>query len=155
MKNTIIPFCLILLCSPVFSQWIKLNSGTANSLTDLYFVDGQMGFACGSFGTVVKTLNGGNNWQQLATNTPESFHTIYAVSPDTAFVSRTGLLKTVNGLDFLDTGNLGNFAVRDIHFFDANHGLILGPAGIQETQDGGLTWNTVYSGNLSDRLHAK
>ena len=53
---------LILYAIPsTFAQWVPQNSGTTQGLNGVDF-DAQTGYACGEFGTILKTTDGGSNW---------------------------------------------------------------------------------------------
>jgi photosystem II stability/assembly factor-like uncharacterized protein len=39
--------------------WTQQNSGTPNSLFDVFFLDLNLGYAVGRYGTIIKTMNGG------------------------------------------------------------------------------------------------
>ena len=43
------------------AQWTQLNSGTGNSLEELFFPASDTGYVVGEHGTVLKTVNG-NSW---------------------------------------------------------------------------------------------
>ena len=43
--------------------WTDQNSGTANRLTDVCFVDPEKGWIVGSNGTLLRTLNSGDTWE--------------------------------------------------------------------------------------------
>jgi photosystem II stability/assembly factor-like uncharacterized protein len=47
------------------AQWVQQTSPTKNNLTDIAFFDARLGYATGTNGTVLKTLNGGRTWQTV------------------------------------------------------------------------------------------
>ena len=51
------------------AQWIPRNSGTTNSLTDVYFINGSIGWVVGTFGTILKTGDGGTTWNPQISGT--------------------------------------------------------------------------------------
>src|SRR5690606_8268963 len=46
-------------------SWIEKNSGTNNKLNAVYFIDADTGYAFGDNSTIIKTTNGGDNWEKL------------------------------------------------------------------------------------------
>ena len=46
-------------------QWQKIDSGTEATLTAVFFLDRDHGWAVGHDAIVLKTSNGGNSWQQV------------------------------------------------------------------------------------------
>ena len=43
--------------------WVSLNSGTTKTLRSVYFVNTDTGWVVGDSGTILKTTDGGLNWQ--------------------------------------------------------------------------------------------
>jgi photosystem II stability/assembly factor-like uncharacterized protein len=89
--------------------WQMQISGSAASLRGIFSVDGNVAWASGSQGTVLRTLDGGQHW--LACATPDGakdgstldFRGVQAWDADTAIVMASGpgdksrLYKTTNG----------------------------------------------------------
>lgn len=48
--------------NPAISTWQTQNSGSANHLNTVYFLDDTIGWAVGSQETILKTVNGGDDW---------------------------------------------------------------------------------------------
>lgn len=58
--------------------WDSLLSGTVNDLKEIFFLDNNIAFAVGMFGTIIKTSNGGGtgfpiNVKNISTSIPEVF----------------------------------------------------------------------------------
>lgn len=134
------------------------TSGTTENLLGVYFINENTGWACGEWGTLLKTTNGGNTWNTLPD--PEGgkswVHSVY-FSPDglTGWVSTTGggIFKSTNGGASWIEQNASNNSSNDMNeivFVDANTGWACGNSGeMRYTNDGGTTWtnqttNTVY-----------
>jgi len=70
------------ICS-VFSQWTWQNPlPQGNSLTSVYFTDSMTGYCAGTFGTLLKSTDGGNTWIVLKTNTTENLCGIRFINSD-------------------------------------------------------------------------
>src|SRR6185436_5571358 len=57
---------LLLLAAPVFAQtgtWARQRAGTMAWLHSVYFLDQNRGWAIGSKGTLLQTIDGGNTWK--------------------------------------------------------------------------------------------
>lgn len=48
--------------------WHSLETNTRQNINAVAFLDDSLGFACGDSGTVIKTTNGGNSWQNINVN---------------------------------------------------------------------------------------
>lgn len=127
--------------------WEKISYSGNNNFTDIEFVNNNFGVICGSYGTLLKTENGGSNWQTINTGTSHSFFKVSVISENEFYISRAGLYKTINkGYSFTELGNFSNYigTIFDLHFFDANNGLIYKNGLIIKTDDSGVYWDTVY-----------
>jgi len=129
--------------------------------TDLAFIDETIGYAISNFGAIIKTIDGGYNWEQLLS--PASFflnkiqftdnQTGYIIGSDT---SGGYLLKTVNAGQTWQLINLqtpDNSRPTGLFFFNNTTGFISGENLFRKTTDGGQTWSDVLgsvSGNIND-----
>jgi len=96
------------------------------NVTSLYFTDSKNGWAVGKNATLLKTTDGGLEWNKVES------------------------IEKLIGLP-IESSNY-NFGFRDIHFTDAEHGWLIGNfygrarsniGGIFTTSDGGATWKRV------------
>lgn len=96
------------------------------NVTNLYFTDAKTGWAVGKNATLLKTTDGGLEWNKVES------------------------LEKLIGLP-IDSSSY-NFGFRDIHFTDAENGWLIGNfygrarsniGGIFMTSDGGATWKRV------------
>ncbi|MHC4429936.1 MAG: WD40/YVTN/BNR-like repeat-containing protein, partial [Planctomycetota bacterium] len=100
---------------------------------------GQTGYIAGNGGTILKTTDGGANWNHF----PVDATTGYAVG------NMGVILKTTDGganWNSQDSG--GTISLRDVCFpVDATTGYVTGSVGtILKTTDGGSNWNVQTSG---------
>jgi len=96
------------------------------SVTNLYFTDAKTGWAVGKNSTLLKTTDGGLEWNKV-----ESLEKLIGQPIDSSSY---------------------NFGFSDIHFTDAEHGWLIGNfygrarsniGGVFTTSDGGATWKRV------------
>lgn len=100
------------------TTWTDMATGTANNLTDIYFVNTDTGFVVGGVNTFLKTENGGDTWTTIPTAsniTKVKFHDInYGVG-----ISYDSVYTTTNGGNTWSTSyirmdnNLTDFAILD------------------------------------------
>src|SRR5262245_44504028 len=127
-------------------------------LYDVSFTDREHGFACGEFGTLLATTDGGATWWQRRTPTEKTLFGVHFVSPERGWVvGIDGLvLRTDDGgrtwevqhgkpeaagvedISFLDQlKNPGMYAVQ----VEGNYGVVVGDVGmVLVSSDGGRTW---------------
>ena len=149
----IIFLCLLFYLPAIsFAQtqpWLKLSSPVNTTLRKLSFVDSLTGWAAGEAGTIIRTTNGGRNWE-VQNSTIQTFildifflnrNLGWALSIKDNFPFNSILLKTTNGgnswtaEDFPDSSKL----LRTIFFLDSLNGFV-GGSYIGYTSDGGNNW---------------
>jgi photosystem II stability/assembly factor-like uncharacterized protein len=161
MKKFII-FLLALINTYSLSQWQWLNPlPQGNKLNGSFALNDQLVFACGDHGTVIKTSDGGDNWELL--NTPVSTHllTIYFIDQYTGFAAggntnTSSIIKTTNGgASWVITDN-SQFVTRSITFINNMTGFAAGgylnQAKILKTTNGGNNWFALNHGVIRE-LH--
>ena len=129
------------------SNWEILNNDAYKSLTDIEFYNNKFGVISGSFGTLLKTENGGENWEELNVGLNHSFLRTFILNENEFFTSRLGIYKTNDkGKTFNELGDLSNYSgsIYAIHFFDSDNGVIYKNGVILKTTDGGKVWNVTY-----------
>jgi len=142
--------------NPALPRWEEQKSGTAARLRGVSAVDENVVWASGSNGTVVKTIDGGLNWQLsvVAGAAGLDFRDVHAVNANTAYVLSIGegensrIYKTSDGgktwsLQFTNHEPKGFF--DGFAFWDASNGIafsdpVNGRFLIIRTADGGVTW---------------
>jgi len=136
---TIITFSIV---SLGFSQWEVQESGVANSLNDVCFVDSLYGWAVGDSGTIIATTDGGNTWtRQVNPVDTLRFLKVEFVNRLVGFAGGNGIirdpyawiynpvfLKTIDGGDNwieIDLGLDPEYLFEDMEFIDSNTGWVL------------------------------
>ena len=150
LKSNLIPYI------GAFDSYIQ-NSPTTNNLYSVYFTSYSTGIAVGDNGTVIRTTNGGNQWNIISNITPNRLYSVHFPSTNIGYaVGNDGIvIKTT------DNGQSWNIktqpivdTLRCVWFVDDNIGFVISRNGaILKTTDGGNNWQTKPSG-ISENLNA-
>lgn len=153
---------LSLLAATAHAQFTLQKSNTTASLRGVESVDGRVAWASGTTGTVLRTVDGGANWQPCAV--PQGaekldFRAVQAFDAQTALVMSVGtgdssrLYRTADAcktwkLVYTNPDAPGGF-FDALYFTDPNDGWLLGdPVNgsffLAVTHDGGLSWMRVH-----------
>src|ERR1700733_8129491 len=149
--------------------WLVEDSGTTASLRGIDSVDGQVAWASGSEGTVLKTTDGGVHWAKCAVPDAATdgatldFRGVQAWDDDTAIVMSIGLGEKSRLYKTTDGYKSWNLLLKNTDpngFYDSfwlnaiyGKGMLLGdPVGdrfsVFNTEDGGVTWKQDTSASL-------
>ncbi len=163
---------LICLCSSALSaqSWQKCTlpsgfnvAGTSPTYLDVFFQPSnpQNGWVCGYGGRVLRTTDGGNNWQGALVpfNGRSGGHleSVHFPTSQVGYCSGPcGVFKSVNGgASWVDlTQNLPDSTIIwGLYFLNADHGVMVGGGcssfqGFYLTTNGGATWSR-YSLNVA------
>ncbi len=81
---------ILLICLCFFqtakAEWTKQNSNTLAWLHDVYFTSEKTGWIVGSGGTLLKTVDGGNNWRPEKKPTEDNFKQIHFSDEKTGWI---------------------------------------------------------------------
>lgn len=153
------------LCSSVNADglWIELNTGSSASLRGLAAVDGDTAWACGSAGTVIRTVDGGKSWTKFALpglNDKTEIRSIHASSASNAIVAVAGqpasIFRTLDGgvtWAVVHNEKSENAFFDGLQFWNAKAGVAFsdpvdGALLVVLSKDGGATWNAVDKSRL-------
>ena len=136
------------------AEWIWQNPlPQGNTLQDFFFIDTNNGFAVGASGTILRTTDGGNNWDILASGTN---YDLYGVSftdanTGTAVGNFGAILRTTDaGNNWIIQREGTSDVLYGVSFTDANNGTAVGSGGlILRTTDGGASWINQTSGTTN------
>lgn len=102
MNVPIITILLSILAN-VQQGWIIQSSGTSNSLYGINFINESTGWAVGDNGTILRTINEGENWSSQTSSVFARLNYVFFINENTGWVAggvTTGnavILKTTNG----------------------------------------------------------
>jgi photosystem II stability/assembly factor-like uncharacterized protein len=119
-------------------------------LLRMFFVNKQVGWACGELGAIQTTSDGGATWRMLLTGSLRIFYDVTAVDEKQVWVAGAAgiVLHTVDGGQNWHEQLSGvTQALRAIRFVDAKLGWAAGANGaILSTTNGGNRWQKQDSG---------
>ncbi len=171
MKRILVILALLGASVSYAQTWTTLSSGTSELLRSVHFVTEDTGFVVGSGGVIIKTTDGGNNWQDMNTNYPGyMFWDVQFLTTDLGFVVGEGdsgmnpsgpgiILKTTDGgANWTSIYSNNSHPVRDLFVLDANTIYAAGGAenmsgalsALLKSTDGGNTWTELtnyFTGN--------
>jgi photosystem II stability/assembly factor-like uncharacterized protein len=129
----------------VSAQWYPQNTGTNATLKSVFFIDENTGWVCG-FGVVLKTTNGGANWNSYALSS-SYFNSITFTGGGTGWICGDNgkLYKTTDmgtSWNLISTGTTKNLV--NIRFADPSTGIIAGcMRTVLKTTDYGQNWTSL------------
>ncbi len=156
MKTALTLLVLVLLTSASVAQWSEQTSGVTTTLYSVSVIDNNNVWICGAGGKVLRTTNGGINWQLTTSpNAALDLYNIWGIDATTAVVtgssSTTYVYKTENGganwtQVFSQTGGFIN-AINGLSLVNPNSIFMTGdPVGnrwsLWNSTDGGSTWDS-------------
>ncbi|MFZ5553171.1 MAG: DUF6443 domain-containing protein [Bacteroidota bacterium] len=110
--------------------WTRMNDIVASDLKKIQMVNASIGFAVGNNGTVLKTTNGGSDWDMLNTyqyNVIEHLNDLHFINATTGVIvgEKSRILKTTDGGNTFTTYLLpfssGSFTTADQHIQSITH----------------------------------
>ncbi len=157
IRLSIIISFLTLFISPTFSQseWIRVDSPTSKRIWRIHCLDSLNCWAAGDSGLILRTIDGGSNWEIQNTTIYNNILDISFLNHELGWAvaikfdepSGSYFLKTTNGGTtwssmLFDSLNVYFFTVK---FLDSLNGFLAGaPSYIfYRTGDGGMSWNIV------------
>ena len=125
-------------------------------LTDVFFLDANLGWAVGAQGVILRTTNGGKEWREIS-HTPDQVADSLSLQQKLQNI-RTGARTHSTGIanqTFEAQQQPVRCRFETICFIDAKHGWVAGGydvpyvdrsrAVVLRTDDGGQTWETIQS----------
>jgi len=150
------------------TTWTQQTNPTINDLHDVFFIDQNKGWAVGLDSTILRTIDGGLNWERGLTNGANNymFNSVYFIDDMHGWV--VGIYNSIfltsdGGKNWqqIESGISGSW--NDVYFIDQNNGWVVGAGGIViRTVDGGhslfrqhtcVSTNSLYSVFFSDTLN--
>ena len=125
----------------------KTNENFIGLLNSVFFIDSDIGWACGD-GILLKTTDAGETWSQFPWNF-SYFSDVFFTSKDNGWLATfSGIYKTTNGGNLWQIKSQGDY--YQIKFVNTNLGWATGyypntdNYSLVKTTDNGNTWNEKY-----------
>lgn len=163
-------FLLLVSLTAPAQSWTRLNVPTTASFRGLSIISDSVVWASGTDGTVIRTVDGGNNWSVIKVRGAQQldFRGIQAFDANTAVVISSGpaekgqahIYRTSDGgkswAHVYEQKTAGIF-FDAVAFWDSRHGIVLsdpveGHFVLFTTDDGGSTWNQIPAAALPPAL---
>ena len=137
----------ITLTTDAGDNWIETSGPDRQIMNDIYFLDRNIGFAVGTDGTLLRTTNGGSQWEDISFGETRSFLSIFGLAPNDMWMGANQ--RIYHSADMGDTWQekaaLLGFNTIDVLAVNANIILACSPSGmILRSIDAGTSWDTVY-----------
>lgn len=155
MKTFLLLCILTLFATP---RWTPQTSGVDVRLRGVSAVSERVAWASGAGATVLRTVDGGANWQKLTVTSDDvDFRDIDAIDAQTAYVLSIGNGPASRIYKTTDAGKTWTLQFKNedpkafldaMSFWDANHGIAFGDSVDEQfymltTSDGGQVWSRV------------
>ncbi|MFN8430714.1 MAG: YCF48-related protein [Spirosomataceae bacterium] len=128
----------------VKADWYQVEPKPTNdNLKSIYFNGNFNGWIVGDNSTLLKTSDGGENWEKVFLNNNYSLTDIIFLDSKKGWITTydNRLLKTINGGISFEEINL-SIQAKSIDFINASNGIIVGSNGkVYYTNNGGDSWN--------------
>jgi photosystem II stability/assembly factor-like uncharacterized protein len=134
----IISFLLFLNVNYSIAQWIQ-KAELANMVA-VHFPSQNIGFVVGFNGIIMKSIDSGDNWNQIFTGLNFEFNDVYFTNTSVGFAVGSGSLKTIDGGINWSTINNVSGNIKKIYFVTDQIGFLAGTNGIYKTINGGNNW---------------
>jgi subtilisin-like proprotein convertase family protein len=132
-------------------SWTQQVNPTSNPLYDVFFINQNKGWAVGLDSTILRTTDGGQNWERVITNASEGyrFASVFFIDEMKGWVVGiygSILLTEDGGLTWQEINSGTSKTLNSVYFIDSKNGWIAGADGtILRTLDGGYTWLKQYT----------
>ena len=157
--------CLLFaVCSPTFGSWTKQRTGSLAWLHSVFFLDQNRGWAVGSRGTLLSTVDGGRTWKTKSSPIEDTIRDIYFTDDQNGVIvcerniyeiktndePRAYLLKTMDGGEHwkkvtVRGGAIDARLMRTV-FTGNGRGWAFGEGGSMfVTADAGSSWNRLQA----------
>jgi photosystem II stability/assembly factor-like uncharacterized protein len=138
------------------NTWYPLSSGTTKQLLSVFFFDQLNGWIVGQDQTVLKTTDGGTNWNSSSPTGSEHYFSVYFTSLLNGWIAGSAnqygvIKKTTDGGATWTNSLIPTNRMNSIRFVNENIGCVVGDDGkIYTTSNAGTNWNLAVSNTTSD-----
>jgi photosystem II stability/assembly factor-like uncharacterized protein len=153
MTRLISFFTLLLYCACAYGQFQPCNSPTSQDLRDVWFLDAFTGIAVGDSGTIIRSTDGGLNWDVRMSIDTVNLTKVKFFDSQNGLASGSHLYKTNDGgLTWADQ-NLPNDLFFDLEIVNDSTCYLSGyPLAILKSTDQGSSWDTLVNQNTNENF---
>ncbi len=146
MKTIITLLGWIVLQQSLWGQFQTCNSSTVQNLYDVCFINPNIGIAVGDSGTIVRSLDGGLNWNLVMQNDTISFKKVKFFDGLNGIAVGSDIFITQDaGLNWSEVPN-GNSYYYDVEILNSTTCLISGePAALIKSTDKGASFSDLVA----------
>ena len=149
--------CVFSIAEYSYSQsgWYNQNSGIIESLNSVNFINSNTGWTTGNSGKILKTTNGGINWNLQEINFTGNLNSAFFINENTGFTAGDKdsfgyIFKTSDGgINWYSVGPLNIHSLKTVFFINDEIGFTgeyiddgIGTANIYKTTNSGISWNS-------------
>lgn len=119
-------------------------SGLNYPVSDVYFLDSQLGWCVGAGGKLYKSIDGGVDWEEKHTGTGNKLNAVFFVDKNLGWIAGNGIIKkTTDGGENWDERYVGYAEFLKIQFLDESIGYFLADSLFLKTSSGGENWDFI------------
>ncbi|MFK7925655.1 MAG: YCF48-related protein [Bacteroidia bacterium] len=149
MRKTILLCLLMLAICSLNAQFVVQNSGTQASLADVRFYDPMLGIIVGDTGTILRTIDGGDNWATVAYSGESQLSKLRFFDAQNAIAIGNNPAVVLHSQDagqnwIAITDSSSNY--YDLVILNDSTALISTSEALLRTQDRGQNWTVHYTG---------
>jgi len=156
MKKLLLIICLSVVSGFAMAQWNWQNPlPQGNALNSVFFPDANIGYAVGNYGTIVKTTNGGTDWDIESSGTTYNLTSVFFSDANTGYaVGNNGIILKTNdgGSSWYPLSSGTVYGLTSVYFINASTGFVAGgnfmSGFILKTTDGGGSWSLCQAGTF-------
>jgi photosystem II stability/assembly factor-like uncharacterized protein len=149
MKNLFLFFVFIINISNYSQQgwFLQSPSPTIQDLRDVFFFDTLNGWSVGDAGVIIKTTDGGENWNLLYSNSNATLSSVKFMDDQNGVVVGGSILKTTDGGNNWTTKYITPQFLWSVQVLENDFCCAVGQSGfITKSTDGGESWVQQTSG---------
>src|SRR5687768_1610559 len=127
--------------------WVETLGPTRNVVQDIHFLTRSLGFAIGQKGMLLRTFDGGTNWEDISFGTRSHF-TIHGLTANDLWIgTNQRILHSVDtGITWTEKLVIASSNFNDVLALSSQRILAAATSGvIYRSNDAGTTWDTVYN----------
>lgn len=138
--------------------WTETSGPDRQIMNDVFFVTRNIGFACGTGGTLLRTSNAGSNWEDISFGETRAFYCLSGLTANDMWLGANLRIYHSGdmGASWQEKATTLGGNMIDIHAVSADIVLACSSSGfIFRTDDGGSSWDTVYQTSTQIRSITK